>query len=188
MPPKWEDPNDTLGVEDGKRQKGYSSYYPYVFALFHTAARSDDLAALIWNDVNDDFSSIKVRASFSHGTCRNQTKTGRSRPVFCNPEFQELLRSLHAERKPKKSDLLFSTPKGHPIDNSRFRRRGWTKVLESVGVPYRGLYCCRHSSISLAALSGVNLIELSKQTGHSKRTMMQTYLHAVEKKALFLEF
>lgn len=171
-----------------KTSHHYSGYYPYVFALFNTAARPGELSALTWNDVADDFSSIKIRASFSRGVRRNQTKTGRSRVVFCNPAFQELLRSLHTERPPKKSELLFSTPKGHAINDHTFRRRGWTKVLESVGVPYRALYCCRHSSISLTALSGANLIELSEQTGHSKRTMMQTYLHAVEKKALFLEF
>jgi integrase len=96
-----------------------------------------------------------------------------------------LVRSLHSDRKPKKSELLFSTPKGHPIDDHRFRRRGWTKVLESAGVVYRGLYCCRHSSISWAALSGANLIKLSEQTGHSKRTMRQTYLHAVDKNHYF---
>jgi integrase len=121
-----------------KLSRYYASYYPYVFAMFHTAARPGELAALTWNDVADDFGSINIRASFSRGTRRNQTKTGRSRLVFCNPAFQELLRSLHSERKPKKSDLLFSTPKGLPIDDHRFRRRGWTKVLESVGVDYRG--------------------------------------------------
>jgi integrase len=108
--------------------------------------------------------------------------------VFCNSAFQELVRSLHSDRKPKKSELLFSTPKGHPIDDHRFRRRGWTKVLESFGAAYRGLYYYRHSSISLATLNGANLIELSEKTGYSKRMMMQTYLYAVEKKALFLEF
>jgi hypothetical protein len=46
----------------------------------------------------------------------------------------------------------------------------------------------RHSSISLAAHSGANLIELSEQTGHSKRTMIKTYLHAVEKKHYFWSF
>jgi hypothetical protein len=137
-----------------------------------------------WIENHDGQLRIRCR---HNGTRRNQTKTGRSRLVFCNPAFQELLRSLHSERKPKKSDLLFSTPKGLPIDDHRFRRRGWRKVLELVGVAYRGLYC-RHSSISLAAHSGANLIELSEQTGHSKRTMIKTYLHAVEKKHYFWSF
>lgn len=100
-------PTGIKAMQDGfKSSQYYASYYPYVFALFHTAARPGELAALTWNDVADDFSSIKVRASFSRGIRRNQTKTGRSRPVFCNPAFQELLQSLHLERKPKKSDLL----------------------------------------------------------------------------------
>jgi integrase len=171
-----------------KTSRYYAIYYPYVFAMFHIAARPGELAALTWNDVASDFSNINIRASFSRGTRRNQTKTGRSRLVFCNSAFQELVRSLHSDRKPKKSELLFSTPKGHPIDDHRFRRRGWTKVLESFGAAYRGLYYYRHSSISLATLNGANLIELSEKTGYSKRMMMQTYLYAVEKKALFLEF
>jgi hypothetical protein len=63
-----------------------------------------------------------------------------------------------------------------------------TNFLESFRMNYRGPYCCRHNSISLAALSGANLIELSEQTGHSKRMMMKTYLHAVEKKHYFWSF
>jgi integrase len=61
----------------------YGTYHNYVFAIFNTAARPGELAALIWSDVADDFSSIKVRASFSRGIRRNKTKTVRSHLVFC---------------------------------------------------------------------------------------------------------
>jgi integrase len=61
-------------------------------------------------------------------------------------------------------------------------------VLESCGVEYRYPYNLRHSGVSHAAAAGASLAELSEQTGHSKKVLLTTYLHAVDLKCLLVDF
>ncbi len=94
----------------------------------------------------------------------------------------------HAAIKPKPDDLVFSSPKGLPIDDHRFRARAWKAILEQCRIEYRRPYCIRHSVISHALANGINPIALAEQTGHDKRVLLSTYSMQLSPKAFLWSF
>ena len=69
------------------------------------------------------------------------------------------------------------TQKGESMNDHRFRARVWTPILASCNIEYTRPYNIRHSTISHAVKNGADLSALAEQTGHSKRVLMDTYLH-----------
>jgi integrase len=166
----------------------YSHYYSVVMFLIHTAVRPGEAFALKWRSVADDFSHVAIREAVSRGHRRDTTKTGKPRVIYLSPVIAQMLMALHCNKQPKPDDLVFPGPRGGTLDDHMFAQRAWKRVLESVGVDYRSLYCIRHSAISHALSRGANPVELSEQTGHSKAILLSTYAHAIEKRSLFVEF
>lgn len=166
----------------------YSHYYPVVRFLFATAVRPGEAFGLRWRSVADDFSHVVIREAVSRGKKRATTKTGKNRVIYVPLSIAEMLRTMHQERKPSPDALIFPSPMGKPLSDHNFSRRAWRSVLESVGVEYRSPYAVRHSAISHALRNGADPVALSEQTGHSPKTMLGIYAHAVETKSLFPEF
>lgn len=99
-----------------------------------------------------------------------------------------MLRSRHQSTNPSPDDLVFPAPKGGYMNDNRFRGKIWKPVLESCGIDYQKPYNLRHTGASHAAAGGASLAEISEQTGHSKKVLMKTYLHAIDRKCLFVDF
>ena len=86
-------------------------------------------------------------------------------------------------------DLVFPAPKRGFMNDHRFRAKVWTPILASCNIQYTRPYNIRHSVISHAARQeGVDLAALAEQTGHSKRVLMSTYWHSLERECLFVDF
>jgi integrase len=99
-----------------------------------------------------------------------------------------MLADRHHRINPQPDDLVFAAPKEGAIDDHRFRARAWRTILTSCHIEYRTLYNLRHSAISHAVARGANITALAKQTGHSKRVLIDTYLHSIEQECLFVDF
>jgi integrase len=166
----------------------YSYYADAAVFISQTACRFGEMAALRWGGVGANFDVITFSASVSRGYHRDATKTGESRTVRLTQTVRDMLRSRHQSRNPEPDDLVFPAPKGGYMNDNRFRGKIWRPVLESCGIEYQRPYNLRHSVVSHAAAGGASLAEISEQTGHSKKVLMNTYLHAIEQKCLFTEF
>ena len=100
-----------------------------------------------------------------------------------------MLRERYERVKPQLDDLVFPRPKGGSMNDNYFRPNVWTPILASCNIEYTRPYNIRHSAIShAAAQEGVDLAALAEQTGHSKRVLMSTYWHAIDRECLFVDF
>jgi len=176
-------------IAQGFRNHPKHSYYTDA-AIFiaHTACRFGEMADLRWLNVGANFDTVLLEISVSRGHHRDLTKSGPSRTVIATKTVVEMLRSRHEQIDPKPDDLVFPAPKGGYMNDNRFRGKIWIPVLESIGIDYKKPYNLRHSGISHAANQGASLAELAAQTGHSKRVLMNTYLHAIEQRCVFVDF
>lgn len=170
-----------------KGDRYYSHYYPLVKFLFGVACRFGEAAGLRWRNVADDFSQIIFCETISRGHHRNTTKTGKSRTVVISPNISAMLK-LHSETPHKPDDLVFSSPKGNPLDDHNFNRRAWKTIITKIGIEYRKPYATRHSAISHALANGANYIAVAEASGHNPKVMFQNYASSINQQSVFMEF
>ncbi|WP_310412226.1 site-specific integrase [Chamaesiphon sp. OTE_8_metabat_110] len=175
-------------AQEFRNHPKHSYYTDAAIFVAHTACRFGEMAALRWLNVGANFDTVLFDASVSRGHHRDTTKTGESRTVIVTKTVVEMLRSRHEQTDPKPDDLVFPAVKGGYLDDDYFRAKVWKPLLASCGVEYRKPYNLRHTGVSHAAAQGAILADLAAQTGHSKKVLMNTYLHAIDRKCLFVDF
>jgi integrase len=151
----------------------YKHYADYVRFKFGTGCRTGEANGLRWRHLNQDCTVVWFGESHTHGQFKD-TKTGKAREVKLSPSLAEMLRA----RMPQDVDpdaLVFPAPEGGPITEGNFSERGWAKVLEAQGVPYRTPYKTRHTFVSHALESGMNPVEVAAITGHDVKTLYKNY-------------
>lgn len=163
----------------------YCHYADFVGFLVGTACRFGEAAGLRWEHLSPDFATAWIGESISRGN-RKDTKTGKARTVVLSPSVRSMLANRVQSRE--RQGLVFTSPKGLPINDHRFRARAWKRILEECRIEYRSPYNLRHSSISHTLAAGVNPIALAEQTGHDKKILLSTYAHAIDARSLFPDF
>ena len=159
-------------------QKLHPDYADFVTFVMGIGCRLGEAAGLRWGHLSDDCSKIWIGESWGRGE-RKPTKTYKDRAFQLSVELATMLH----RRKPASAgndDLVFMAANGGPIDDHNFRRRYWTPVLESIGVPYRKPYSMRHSFISQAVDQGWSISEISSITGNSEETILRSYTGGVK--------
>jgi integrase len=168
----------------------YSFYAEFVIFLSHSACRFGEAAALRWKHLGAGYSTAWIEESISRGYLNKKgTKTGKFRDIKILPSVRSMLVERYERFKPQPDDLVFPAPKGGSMNDHRFRVRVWTPILASCNIEYTRPYNIRHSAISHAARQeGVDLAALAEQTGHSKRVLIDTYLHGIDRECWFVDF
>jgi integrase len=193
QPPKHDDPLRIAEfqaiIAAFNAHTAYSFYAEFVIFLSHSACRFGEAAALRWNHLGAGYSTTWIGDSISRGH-RNKkgTKTGKFRTIEILPSVRSMLRERYERVKPQPDDLVFPRPKGGSMDDNYFRPNVWTPILASCNIQYTRPYNIRHSAISHAVKNGADLSALAEQTGHSKRVLMDTYLHAIDRDCPFVDF
>lgn len=160
-------------VEGFRGDRYYSHYTDFVEFLFGTGCRTGEAVGLLWKHVSDDCSSVWIGESMSRGV-RKATKTNRARTVTLTPKLQAMLEKRKGE-KVEAEQIVFSSPKGNPIDDHNFRNRAWKSILKNAGVEYRKPYNTRHTLISHALDQGMNPVAVAQLTGHDVQTLYENY-------------
>ncbi len=75
--------------------------------------------------------------------------------------------------------LVFTTPRGKPIDVHNFRNRAWGKMLENLGIPYRKPYNTRRTFASQALEQGLSPLTVSEMTGHDVDVLYKHYAGSI---------
>ncbi len=168
--------------------ESYSFYKDLVIFISLTACRFGEMASLRWSEVDDSFKVVTFRSGVSRGHLRDTTKTGDLRVVLLTPTLTAMLGTRYQRANPSPLDLVFPSPKGQFLRDNNFRNRVYIPILKAAGVEYRKPYTYRHSGVSHAAKDGVPIAEIAAQTGHSVKTLMSSYLHAIEQKVVFTDY
>lgn len=185
-------------------------YYAFVYFLFFTGCRTGEAIGLQWKHITPDCTQITFAESYdSQLDIRKTTKTGVIRKFPCNQQLRELLLSMKQANTSKQScfaqtgedlcirsanpspeSLVFTSPNGKSINNTRFTNQVWrgcrsgqkvytgiltTLVNEGKVARYRCLYNTRHTFISLCVEAGVPIPQLARWVGNSPEIIMRHY-------------
>lgn len=137
-------------------------FRPLVQAALMTGARYSELAQLIASDFNPDVGTIGIA----------QSKSGKPRHVILNTEGRDFFRQLCAGRPG--GDLLFRRDDGEPWGRShQFRpMHEACRIAKVVAIGFHGL---RHTWASLSVMSGMPLMVVAKNMGHSDTRMVEKH-------------
>jgi integrase len=168
----------------------YRHYHSFVKFLFLTGCRTGEAIALQWKHITADFSSIAFTESYSSKLkARKCTKTGTTRKFPCNADLRGLLAAIKPKNA-KPTDLVFTSPTGLPIDNSKFTSQVWkgckagkktykgilpSLIASGHVAAYRCLYNTRHTFITLMLSAGLTIPQVAKLVGNSPEIVLKHY-------------
>ncbi|MEV1064202.1 tyrosine-type recombinase/integrase [Streptomyces sp. NPDC050263] len=151
----------------------------YELAL-RTGLRKGELLGLHWEDLDLDGATASIHRSLqrtrSRGLAVLNTKTLASERRIALPT--ECLSSLkiHQERQEEErqaagtgwtdNGLVFTTPKGRPLDPTNLTRR-FRRLLQSAGLRTIRFHDLRHSTATLLLEQGVDLVVIKELLGHA---------------------
>ncbi|NEP54248.1 MAG: tyrosine-type recombinase/integrase [Moorea sp. SIO3C2] len=164
-------------------------YHDFCLVLLSLGLRPSEAIGLRWSHINLDKAEVTIRESLSraedgssagYARVRKVTKTGNIRTLPLSPLLSDILNSRWSLERDA-DNLVFTTPKGKPIDDRRFREKIWKRTCKAAGIPYRPPYTSRHTLLSHGIETmGWTLPQAAKVAGHSNTRMVaQTYGHAL---------
>ncbi|MBM4201968.1 MAG: site-specific integrase, partial [Gammaproteobacteria bacterium] len=148
-------------------------YQNYFELAFFTGLRTSELIALQWGDVDWRRRTVTVQRARVRRE-RKVTKTAVIREVELHS------RALDALRRQKAltflaGDWIFLHPAtGQPFNDDKPPRLVWISALKACGLRHRDAYATRHTYITLALMSGANVLWVSRQAGHATTVMTLT--------------
>jgi integrase len=165
------------------------THYGPVFAVaLSTGMRPSEYLALKWQDIDWDRGTVSVVRTLerSAGGWRfAETKRARSRRVIKLQDWVlETLKKLQAKTMrrsecslPDNSELVFTSPAGHPIYSDKLAKR-FKAILGQNGSPIIRLYDLRHTAATLALSAGVPPKVVAEQLGHASAAFtLDVYSH-----------
>ena len=170
------------------------SRHEALFALMlSTGLRRGEALGLWWSDFDRDAGVIRVARQLKRegrALLTSDTKTFRSRRAVNLPEgtvrlllaHEEAQRALRERRGARwvKTDFIFTTSKGTPIDPRNFYR-SFRAICDAAGLGQWHPHELRHSAASLMLAQGVKLHVVSQVLGHSSiRMTSDVYGHLLE--------
>ena len=107
----------------------------------------------------------EVRGEIIFGTPKTHQRRSVPFPRF----LTEPLAALVTGRAP--DDLVFTSPDGHVLRNTNFRRRVFDPAARRAGVPGLTPHELRHTAASLAVAAGANIKAVQQMLGHASAAM-----------------
>jgi len=151
--------------------------YTAYFMDVRTGIRLGELLALEWTDIDWNKRTLEVSKTYDYRLKKTRLpKNKKSRTVDLTPSTVEALRDLRKERKVASiSGLIFTNEKGKRLLYTYLQR----KLKEVSPRPIR-FHDLRHTYATLRIAKGDNIVDVSKQLGHSKISMtLDNYAHWV---------
>lgn len=168
----------------------HSHYHSFVSFLFLTGCRTGEAIALQWRHISADLSYITFAESYNSSLkVRKSTKTGVVRRFPINADLRSLLVSI----KPVAAQpdaLVFRSPTGLPINNSKFTNQVWrgcragnktykgilpALVKDGSIASYRCPYNARHTFITMMLEARVTIPQVAKLVGNSSEVILRHY-------------
>ncbi|KFE50095.1 tyrosine-type recombinase/integrase [Pseudomonas syringae] len=160
----------------------YAAYFEF---SFYTGMRPGEIAALRWDEIDEDKRVANVCRIVADSLIEERTKTKDSRLVMLNS------RAVHAIKQAKEvRTLRESQPKRlcrtspyvfPPTRNSEFIQQAsvtdkhFQQALKDLKVRVRRQYNCRHTYATMCLMAGMNPAFIANQLGHSVQMLLSTY-------------
>ena len=143
----------------------------YLAIAFFTGARTGEILALNWNDINLDEGYISITKSLRNGKISSPKTKSSVRDV---PIFDILKPYLIRHMKNSMSIALFINPRtGNMFYKSAKLTPYWRDLLKLCNISYRILYSSRHTFISTSLKIGsLSMLDIAQIVGHSNTEMI----------------
>lgn len=162
-------------------------YKTFLLTAALTGARSGELLALFWDDVDLDAGEIQIRRSVTWARTAEdraagvqgarffapKTKSSR-RTVEAPPELVQALRRWKLESPPSDLGLVFAKTDGSPIHRKTLRDQGLLPALGRAKLRNFGVHALRHFFASELIRQGYPPTEVAARLGHSSPMVTMT--------------
>ena len=148
-----------------------ADYRDYYTVRFFTGMRTGEVDGLKWKYVDFAHRQILIRETIVLGE-EDTTKTeGSQREIQMN---EAVYRALLNQREAtgRRSEYVFCTRDGHPLDHNNVTKRVWYPLLRHLGLALRRPYQSRHTAATLWLAAGENPLWIARQLGHTSTEML----------------
>lgn len=121
---------------------------------------------------------VNCREDHFIGGIKNDASRNRVIPI--GPDGVDAYRRIRNNAIAKKATLLIEGYEGQNKTAPNYTKRDWRELMEEIGCTGMVPYCCRHTFITRAIRSGMDLAVLEAIVGHvdKETTKLYTHLHA----------
>lgn len=128
------------------------------------------------------FSVPLVNCREDHFIGGSKTDAGKNRVIPVGPDGIDAYRRIRAKAISNGCSLLINGYEGQNKTAPNFTKRDWRELMEEIGRQGMTPYSCRHTFITRAIRSGIELPVLEAIVGHVDRetTKIYTHLHAAD--------
>lgn len=140
-----------------------------------TGMRQGELFGLQWEDIDFARHQIHVRRSLWHGTLGTPKSRRSRRAIDMPPTLEQALQHLLTTRR---SDFVFCSERGTPLDADNFRHREFPTALRRAELRRIRFHDLRHTYTSLLIAHGAHPKYIQAQLGHASiQTTLDRYGH-----------
>lgn len=123
------------------------------------------------------FSVPLVNCREDHFIGGSKTEAGKNRVIPIGPDGIDAYKKIRAKAIEEKKPLLIDGYSGKNKTASNYTKRDWKELMEEIGVSELTPYSCRHTFVTRAIRSGMDLAKLEAIVGHVDRETTRIYTH-----------
>ncbi len=140
-----------------------------------TGMRQGELFGLLWEDIDFARHQVHVRRSLWHGTLGTPKSRRSRRAIDMPPTLERALQQLSTTRR---SEFVFCSERGTPLDADNFRHREFPEALRRAQLRRIRFHDLRHTYTSLLIAHGAHPKYIQAQLGHASiQTTLDRYGH-----------
>jgi integrase len=140
-----------------------------------TGMRQGELFGLQWEDIDFARHQVHVRRSLWHGTLGTPKSRRSRRAIDMPPTLEQALQQLSTSRR---SEFVFCSERGTPLDADNFRHREFPAALQRAQLRRIRFHDLRHTYTSLLIAHGAHPKYIQAQLGHASiQTTLDRYGH-----------
>ncbi len=158
-------------------------YKNFLGISFFTGARSGEILALTWKDIDFNSSTISISKTLSKGSITTAKTQSSVRDIEMLPMARKFLEAQRLETGLQNGFIFTKTDKlSHYANNSLFYNT-YREILDKVGLERRSLHNTRHTFASMMLNNQIDPLWVSSMLGHKNLDItLKVYTHYLPKK------
>lgn len=148
-------------------------YRNYYLVRFFTGMRTSEVDGLKWCYIDFDRREVLIRETLVKGQVETTKTHGSARTIQMSVPVYDALKQQKLVTQ-QKSDYVFCTENGTPLNYSNVAARIWYPTLKRLGLKKRRPYQTRHTAATLWLAAGENPEWIARQMGHTTTKMLFT--------------